>query len=328
MNNIVIHKEQLSNSQRTKIFNQTILCIMLVIFFIANIGFDLYYMQNGVTQKKTTTHSDGHGLGDSLIYEEEQSEDDINQDTDYQKRIKDLIQQIQMNDTYSQVDDSHIDSRNQTDKEDQLQDDQEKKLTELTLDSNGVFCYLQDVSIQTNCCLRKIEDISLDCDSNLNLDQNCDQACSKLDIDQNEKEEEKNDWDNNNQLQGNLRCDPRHMKLVNNCEQLQKHFQCLTCSLDFNSFAPSLKVPQSTIKMYQKQFRRTDAQHEQEREDVRNTYTVEANSLMLQGQCFVSSYQMLFNCDNKSNEHRRICPCIKNEHKVQNNCHTDPKQAL
>lgn len=72
------------------------------------------------------------------------------------------------------------------------------------------------------------------------------------------------------------------MKQINNYETLGKYFKCDTCQLEFTSFAPSLKV------------------------SSKNGATQDN---LTKGQCLVSPYPMLFNCDNSSKDHVRLCPC-------------------
>jgi len=133
-----------------------------------------------------------------------------------------------------------------------------------------------------------------------NLDENCDDTCSRLSSEFIEIDPETVP----------LRCDPRYMKFVNNCKVLSDHFSCDSCSNDFNSFAPSLKLDSNTIRLYHQATKAVE-------DDTKTVIsTDELESKLIKGQCFTSSFQMLFNCDNRSPEYRRLCPCIKGDHKA------------
>eukprot|EP00347_Sterkiella_histriomuscorum_P018784 403344189 len=436
MNNVVLEKEYKSNSSRTNIFNSTkfggdftlpeppqlgpheskmkrlwrkrgrqILLVMLVIFFIANIFFDFYYMQNDQSNQKnkSSNTNNGHNLGDSAIYEEEQIQDDESPISDI--KIKEMVQNLTL-------------LENQLDEK-----------SYIFIGDNSLTTYQEkDVNIATNCCLRSLTQENLDCDENLNccsnqphcvarcmnvmnltfdkcledcrissseinhnryyndriykhcfsdtpvadiqitisnLNENCDQACARLssDLFLTNKSNRLLSPDHNNsntsflqnlndstthslqqpQQSLQLRCDPRYMSQVNTCDILQQNFKCSSCSIDFNSFAPSLKLPTSTLKIYNERLKKhildgEDVQDYPTSRFIQETNKVDKNGsqlqqqsdsqydleqLLLSGECHVSSYKMLFNCDNQSAEHRRICPCIKSQHKIVNNCHSN-----
>ena len=104
------------------------------------------------------------------------------------------------------------------------------------------------------------------------LNQNCDQACSYI----------------------QMRCDPRALRMVNDCGVISRSFQCDTCSTEFNSFAPAIRNMHSPVLDLLK------------------------NSTMIEkvrgGECVVSEYQMLLNCDNSSEKHQRVCACVNINH--------------
>ena len=77
----------------------TVLCILLLVFFLLNVAFDLYQISNtrkqewfNVIEKSQNSKSHEHlSIGHSAIYEEEVlSDEDTEVATDYQ-RIKELL---------------------------------------------------------------------------------------------------------------------------------------------------------------------------------------------------------------------------------------------
>lgn len=78
-------------------------------------------------------------------------------------------------------------------------------------------------------------------------------------------------------------CSESVLRKINKCDEVSKWFSCSDCIEQFESFAPAQHFDLRSRGLSDTQFG-----------DV----------------CVVATMEMLLNCDNRTPDHRRLCPCL------------------